>query len=181
MEVERFTYAHVWQRFAATAIDACVHMALVALGSLALKTSSFLGVFFAYAIMSGLYTPAMHARYGQTLGKMALGIHVRQLDGQPIRWTHAFARSSIDLATQAVHLAVLGAAWADGAISGGPFESFVAFGAATEAMELPMLDVFSTVWFYSELVTMLFNKQRRALHDYLGGTVVLRRLPSTDA
>jgi uncharacterized RDD family membrane protein YckC len=29
------------------------------------------------------------------------------------------------------------------------------------------------VWFFSEVVTMLFNKRRRALHDFIGGTMVV--------
>jgi uncharacterized RDD family membrane protein YckC len=29
------------------------------------------------------------------------------------------------------------------------------------------------LWFWSEIVTMLFNRRRRALHDFIAGTVVL--------
>ena len=29
-------------------------------------------------------------------------------------------------------------------------------------------------WFLLELITMLFNKKRRALHDFIAGTVVVR-------
>jgi uncharacterized RDD family membrane protein YckC len=35
-----------------------------------------------------------------------------------------------------------------------------------------------TAWVWSEVVTMLFNKRRRALHDYLAGTVVVKVLPA---
>jgi uncharacterized RDD family membrane protein YckC len=30
------------------------------------------------------------------------------------------------------------------------------------------------VWIWSEVVTMLFNRKRRALHDFIAGTVVVR-------
>ena len=30
------------------------------------------------------------------------------------------------------------------------------------------------VWIWSEFITMLFNKRRRAIHDYIAGTVVVR-------
>jgi uncharacterized RDD family membrane protein YckC len=33
-------------------------------------------------------------------------------------------------------------------------------------------EVASEVWVWSEVVVMLFNRQRRALHDFIAGTVV---------
>ena len=30
------------------------------------------------------------------------------------------------------------------------------------------------LWFWSEFATMLFNSRRRAIHDFLAGTVVVR-------
>lgn len=37
-----------------------------------------------------------------------------------------------------------------------------------------------TAWFFLEVVTMLFNDKRRALHDFIAGSVVVRTeaLPS---
>ena len=32
----------------------------------------------------------------------------------------------------------------------------------------------STLWYVAELVTMLFNRKRRAVHDFIAGTVVVR-------
>ena len=31
------------------------------------------------------------------------------------------------------------------------------------------------VWVWSEFITILFNKRKKALHDYLAGTVVIRK------
>jgi uncharacterized RDD family membrane protein YckC len=33
--------------------------------------------------------------------------------------------------------------------------------------------LFSLIWLVIELVTMLFNQRRRALHDYIAGSVVI--------
>jgi uncharacterized RDD family membrane protein YckC len=30
------------------------------------------------------------------------------------------------------------------------------------------------IWIWGEFITMLFNKRRRAVHDYMAGTVVVR-------
>ena len=35
-------------------------------------------------------------------------------------------------------------------------------------ISLPML------WFFAEVITMLTNQKRRALHDFIAGTVVIR-------
>jgi uncharacterized RDD family membrane protein YckC len=32
----------------------------------------------------------------------------------------------------------------------------------------------SNIWFYSELIVMLTNKKRRAIHDYMAGTVIVK-------
>jgi uncharacterized RDD family membrane protein YckC len=34
--------------------------------------------------------------------------------------------------------------------------------------------VLMQVWIWSEFVTMLFNKKRRAIHDFMAGTVVIK-------
>ena len=31
------------------------------------------------------------------------------------------------------------------------------------------------IWIWSELIVMLTNRRRRALHDFIAGTVVIRR------
>ena len=36
------------------------------------------------------------------------------------------------------------------------------------------VEVASQLWMLSEFVVLLMNKRRRALHDYLAGTVVIR-------
>jgi uncharacterized RDD family membrane protein YckC len=36
------------------------------------------------------------------------------------------------------------------------------------------LKYFDQLWFWSEFLTMHFNKKRRALHDFMAGTVVIR-------
>ena len=36
------------------------------------------------------------------------------------------------------------------------------------------LNSLATVWALSEFITMLFNEKRRAIHDFIGKTVVVR-------
>lgn len=34
-------------------------------------------------------------------------------------------------------------------------------------------EMLSTAWVFSELIVLLFNKRKRAVHDYIAGTVVV--------
>jgi uncharacterized RDD family membrane protein YckC len=36
------------------------------------------------------------------------------------------------------------------------------------------VNVLMQIWIWGEFVTMLFNKKRRAVHDFIAGTVVVR-------
>jgi uncharacterized RDD family membrane protein YckC len=49
-------------------------------------------------------------------------------------------------------------------------------GAISEGLSYAVIGfgILAMVWGISEFVTMLFNDKRRALHDYIGKTVVVR-------
>lgn len=113
---------------------------------------------------SYLYTIGMLAKFGQTIGKMATGIVV--LDHRteaPIGWRQAFMRSAGEIAILTAALAVFAAA----AVAGAGRPAF------------DRLDTFHTViaygWWIAEVLTMLTNPRRRALHDFIGGTVVVKK------
>jgi len=38
-----------------------------------------------------------------------------------------------------------------------------------------LADILWTIWIWSELITMMFNERRRAIHDYMAGTVVIQK------
>lgn len=40
-------------------------------------------------------------------------------------------------------------------------------------------NVVQQVWFWSEIVVLLSNKKRRAVHDFIAGTVVVKVAPDT--
>jgi uncharacterized RDD family membrane protein YckC len=118
----------------------------------------------------------MHARWGQTLGKMAARIRVHTLAGARISWPQAFLRDCpgivfTTVATAAHLLAVMNAPastwdhrWAQTALDL----------AAAQPAWGHWAQYASTAWFWSELLVLLFNAKRRALHDFIAGTVVVR-------
>jgi uncharacterized RDD family membrane protein YckC len=104
------------------------------------------------------YSIVMHALRGQTVGKMLFRIVVRDVTLQRIRFSNAVRR---DLVPVVATLAIL-----------------VAEYTAQDPLLLDQLAVIMNslflVWTALELLTMLFSDRRRALHDVIGGTVVVR-------
>lgn len=110
-----------------------------------------------YNGISIFYSVYMHGKYGQTFGKMALKVKVVQHADETrlIGYRAAFLRDSvwIGLVTIEILLAIY-------QISDFSQASYI-------------LSLLSGGWFLAELVTMFFNKKRRAVHDLLAGSVVI--------
>ncbi len=129
-------------------------------------------------LLFSAYWVFFHYRYGATLGKMFLKIKVTKPNGSSISLKQAVLRSSVDMfftvliitagimALSQVNPAdYLSAGWSD------RVESLAIlypswFGVVTFA---------SNAWYWSEFLTVLFNKRKRAIHDFIAGTVVINR------
>lgn len=102
---------------------------------------------FAYILLWLAYSTWLHGKYGQTLGKMASTIKVYALDERSmIGYTNAFLRELIWLVLSIAGLLYYGSAF---------------------------LFYLNWIVLAIELLTMSLNSKRRALHDYLAGSVVL--------
>lgn len=160
-------YRTFWRRFWAGVIDAAIVMSVYWLvdewqpfGAQPFGRSvgeAVLSVFvFGYGI-------ALHGRYGKTVGKMLTGVTVVTHGTElPIGYRRALLRDSplvIMAGLEGVFYALTN--WTESSPSVGrgmdAFFEWCSFG-----------------WFLLEFVTMLANDQRRAVHDFLAGTVVVR-------
>jgi uncharacterized RDD family membrane protein YckC len=123
-----------------------------------------------------LYHIALHALFGQTIGKHVARIRVNQKDGSPIGVRQAILRSSVDALFSVHWLFVVGFA-----VLQLPSSQFTGQGWSDlyQTLQLTFPPHFETVvlvsgvWGWSEFITMFFSKQRRAIHDYIAGTVVV--------
>jgi uncharacterized RDD family membrane protein YckC len=113
-----------------------------------------------------LYSVLLHARYGQTWGKMALGVWVMNVDESriPTLW-EAFLRDIGEIAFDLVALAYL-----VGLVISGNYT----FGDEYKSSFWMALAWAGAAWSILEVVTMLTNRKRRAIHDFIAGTVVVR-------
>ena len=108
----------------------------------------------------------MHAMRGQTVGKMATGVKIFDKSEElEITWKQAIMRDIVPVFFFSVSLIYV-------IVSGVSIEQ-----AFTNDMSNLFVNayLYSTfMWSFAEFVTMLFNKKRRAIHDYIAGTVVVR-------
>jgi uncharacterized RDD family membrane protein YckC len=121
------------------------------------------------------YHIVLHALRGQSVGKMALGIRVVSLPGAPIGWRQSALRFSVDTALSIA----LGISMALGYVRMSDAE-FHGLGWFERGIWLDRLSPLSNVlswalvlWTWGEIVTLLFNRQKRALHDLIAGTMVV--------
>jgi uncharacterized RDD family membrane protein YckC len=162
-------YQTFWPRFWAGWVDALVFLPLWPLDSLlhsATTSPYLLAVWFVLSTLAfDLYNVVMHARYGQTLGKMLAGVRVVDLSGGKLSLRQAFIRDCVPVALTVLSITSglpLVLAGVDPYTSG-------------QFSWLDQLQIYaSSMWFAAELITMLTNSKRRAIHDYLASSVVVR-------
>lgn len=119
-----------------------------------------------------VYSVTLHARFGQTVGKRVTRVRVvdNRTEGN-ISWRQSWLRDSIPFLMSLVLLswpicALLSENLAPGAKSNRA--TLMPIG------DLWLLSALPLLWFVAEILTMLTNEKRRALHDFIAGTVVIR-------
>ncbi len=109
----------------------------------------------AVTIAAMMYFALMHARTGQTLGKMAGKIKVVNLDGSDIDFKTALLRAFMFNGIQGISGLVL------------------LIGGAAVAVLYGVLDLVVMVYGLANAITVLATPDKRAIHDFVAGTRVI--------
>jgi uncharacterized RDD family membrane protein YckC len=122
-----------------------------------------------------VYTVYLHGRYGQALGKRYHRIKVLNVSGTAIGFKQALLRSSVDIALQLGMTVSLLYFLATGGVEAYASNPLVDRSEPLEehAPFYSQLSALGFLWAVGELISVLFNPQRRSLHDFLAGTVVV--------
>ena len=156
-------YTSFSDRFLAALFDA-IFLAVFSILSLFSSTQNlYLNQFlsFLFFITPYLYFIVMHAFKGQTFGKMIMGIKIfDKSENKEINLKQAILRDLVPL-SGAFILYVLKQFNVD--MTNGVFFGINVF-----------LQSILTIWWLLEIITMMTNPKRRAIHDKLANTVVLR-------
>lgn len=167
----------------------------IRLGSLLLDTLFMLPVIFLTLYLNGLgkniyfytlipnlafglwYSIYLPKKYGRTPGKLVAGVKIIRLDGEAIGWKEAILRHSVLLA-----LTILSSIWMTSCLLSADDETFKSLGWLEQTQYLMTLSPgffkfynwASNIWIYSEFIVLLTNKRKRAIHDFIAGTVIVR-------
>jgi len=126
-----------------------------------------------YPLLVVTYSVVMHGKYGQTLGKMATKVKVVDISESPLSMSQALRRDSIPIILILLGTAIDGPKILSGSsiIYGGSFHPGTPF---YVVLFYFIVGVGCIGWSLSEIVTMLFSRKRRALHDFIARSVVIR-------
>jgi len=118
----------------------------------------------------------MNANYGGTFGKLIVGIKIVKVNGETIHYKEAFLRNIVDLVFGVT--IVIMQAYTLFKISDPSHESLTWIkkaGYLYKSMpdSYKPISILNQIWIWSELIILLFNKKKRALHDFIAGTVVV--------
>ena len=173
-------YAGFWKRFCAALVDMAVWfpfgLLIYKFESINIPTAMVAAVIGAFFFSS--YSIYLNLKYGGTLGKLAVGIRVTKPNGEKIQFKEAFLRSLVDI-LYAVIFSVLQVY----AISRVDPAAYLSAGYVERmALVVPLYPEFSKyttpvgdLWYWSEMIVLLLNKRKRALHDFIAGTVVINK------
>jgi uncharacterized RDD family membrane protein YckC len=172
-------YSTFWRRFGAAFLDGLI---LVPLSVVVYVGLEYTRLFYLYWAIPGLaitgaYMIYLVKRNGGTPGKRILDMKVVMLDGSPVTTQAAVLRYSVQLvigAFSSLGLAIAGLHVSDAEFTAlGYFEKIQLL--AAHAPKWNMLVTWAAQgWYLVAAIVMLCNSRRRATHDFLAGTVVIR-------
>lgn len=127
-----------------------------------------------FSIFYHIYLPK---KYGGTPGKLIAGIKIIRLDGQPIGYKEAFIRHSILLLLTAMNLVIVIMAMSkadDGVYQSLSWLQQTQYLMSFEPGAYRLNLWLNNIWVYGELIVLLTNKRKRAVHDFMAGTVIVK-------
>lgn len=166
----RVKYSTFWRRFFANTIDGLVFIPILFIESrlFNFEFSSSNTTFQMFnSIQFVIYAIIMHGLCGQTIGKMICNVKVVDHETEyDISMRQSIRRSSVDIFLT-LTFALLISITSIVPTANNDYSILLGVGILSLAFA-------SIAWTLSEFISMLFNKKRRALHDFIGQTVVIR-------
>lgn len=171
------TYSKFWHRVLASIIDGMivsgfnliVKLVLIRWVSYAADlifvnvTALAFGIFFHVFLV---------ARFGVTPGKMILRMRIVQRDGTPAIWGNAILRYMVTFACSSALTIPYLIAYAYPAVNPDEWDGYF-IQLFDRQLSLPIIALY--LWNIISVIVVASNKQRRAPHDFIAGTVVIRK------
>jgi uncharacterized RDD family membrane protein YckC len=173
-------YAGFWRRFASFWIDLLIILppTLLLFAYVSGISTWFYAAWILPSTLFGLwFSVYLVVRYGGTPGKLLMKTKIVMLDGSPISRKAAFIRYAVMLFLSLLSSGAL--AYAALQI---PEEQYFSLSYLQKSVLIvskapswyKVVDISLQIWVYAEFFTVIFNKKRRAIHDFMAGTVVIK-------
>jgi uncharacterized RDD family membrane protein YckC len=169
----RSLYKTFWRRFIAGTLDGLIFLPVGYLSIYIWDHSRGIPLFLlalwqiVFTFLYALYSILMTGRCGQTLGKMLARVRVFDVSGNSVSMSQAFRRDSVILFLDVLNLAIcLPVMLSAGGFADRPSPHL--------GISYSVLRIGGLLWFIAEMVTMFANKRRRAVHDLIAGSVVMK-------
>jgi len=173
-------YAGFWRRLCSFYVDVLI---IVPLGIFFVWLEGFdrtLSIFIVAisSVLFAMYNVFFNARFGGTPGKLALGIRITKPDGSRIGWKEAWKRSAVDLVFSFFVLVLQ--VWSLFLVDPADYASMKWLQRGSLVLKYypdsyHTIQMFQNIWIWSEFVVLLFNTRKRALHDFIAETVVIKK------
>jgi uncharacterized RDD family membrane protein YckC len=173
-------YAGFWLRTGSLVVDALI---MIPYGFLMLYLQKINYLFFLFFIFFGMafsffWSIYLLKRYGGTPGKLICGIKVIRMDGSSVDWKASVFRNIVDFP-----FAIYSGFFSIWMITNIGYDTFQTISITDYGLfisqEAPAFHnlIFKgfQFWFWGELIVLLFNKRKRAIHDFIAGTVVIKK------
>ena len=176
-------YAGFWRRFGAMWLDFLFLLPLtLAVFWLSAKFRLFYAFYFVPSIfISAVYSIYLVKRFGGTPGKIVAGLRISKIDGSVINYRDALLRFLPEFSLSmimSVGLILATFKMSDEEYTRLAFMERSKQMVALAPSWLHPIQIFQSIWIWSEFIVLLTNKRRRALHDFIAGTVVVLRRPN---
>ncbi len=170
MPVEQ-KYKTFWPRLGAAFLDGAALAPLIWLDKILWNTTSIPIILFLwlliYTAISLSFSIGFLYYFGQTPGKMATGVIVLDHHGKKLSFQQAILRNIVSVVITPLSLFI---------VSKNLFIGEIANRGYGEDMQFLWWNMgLMMIWMFLEMITMLFNSKRRAIHDLIAGTVVVRQ------
>jgi len=172
-------YASFWQRLGAYLLDFLILLPLIAFHVWGGEQSRLFGAYyFIPGVVFGFWFHAyLVKRYGGTPGKLIVGIKISKLEGGPVGYREAVLRYSVLFVLATISQVVLlqtTLGMSDTEYFALDWQERMLRIQELAPSWLGWITLLTNIWVWGEFVVMMTNKKRRAIHDFIAGTVVVR-------
>jgi len=177
-DINGMRYAGFWPRFGSLLVDVFIVSPIIAMQFWGVSQFRLFTLYFLipHVLFFLFYHVYLVRRYGGTPGKLLMGIQIRKVDGSPVTYREAALRFLPQFLFGLVMSVILIISLFQ--ISDAEYQALSFTERYKRQIELApywygYLELAQRVWTWGELLFLLTNRKRRALHDFIAGTVVV--------